>query len=284
MWYDKRMRKFILLILFIGLLGYLFLLTPNSAEAICPAGYTSSPTIGGQTMCCRPIGISGCIWPDSPSVAGDECCHIDTGDGGGAGGDWWLTDVWLTVEQYNVMVDQPLSGSLRIETKQNISSPCVDFGDGEIEFFSACDGSDLADNPEADPLICEYDFVHSYAIPGTYTIIGSRWGCPSLLGANETITVSEEPVPPPGTEAPNPLEATTIEEVLEAIITIIYIVSGLAVLLIMIGGFYILTAAGNPEQIKRGRKIILYTIIGFAIMAISRGIIALIYLILGVTI
>ena len=56
------------------------------------------------------------------------------------------------------------------------------------------------------------------------------------------------------------------------------------VLLIMIGGFTIMTAAGNPEKITKGRKIIIYAIIGFAIMAISRGILALIYLILGINI
>ena len=279
------MKKTVVLILFIGFLIGLSFLLPVKVESACPTGYSSTPTIGGQTICCKAVGISGCILPDTLNAAGDECCHTDTG-GSGPTGSWWLTNAWLTVNTYNVMVGQSVSGTLKIETRENIAHPYIDFDDGEsIYFISDCDGSEFADDPETDPLICEYNFTHNYLSPGTYQIKGNYGGGSSFLAPTKTITVSEVPAQPPSGENWNPLTATTPEEIIEEFTNLIfYIISSLTVLFIMIGGFYILSAAGNPERINKGKKIILYTIIGFAIMATSRGIIALVYLVLGITV
>ncbi len=50
----------------------------------------------------------------------------------------------------------------------------------------------------------------------------------------------------------------------------------------MIGGFYILTAGGSPDQLKKVKKIILFTIIGFSVVMAATGIRALIYKILEI--
>lgn len=43
------------------------------------------------------------------------------------------------------------------------------------------------------------------------------------------------------------------------------IISAIAAVVIIYGGFIILTARGSPEQVNRGRQIIINAIIGFAI-------------------
>ncbi len=282
------MKKFIFLISFIGLLGCLFLLTPKSVDSACPpshSDYTYTDPSGKEKCCKSPDVFAQCD-PGEDLHTG-FCCILGTASFSGSPspgtGLFGETTVWLTVDRYNVMIGQSFSGTLKIITKENIVHPNVDYGDGEsIWFISDCDGSDLLGDPEADPLICEYDFTHNYLTAGIKTV---RGGYSSQM-VEEIITVLEQPVPDPGPDDDwNPVESETISKLIEKITNLVfYLISSLAVLFVMIGGYFILTAAGNPEQMNKGRKIILYTIIGFAIMAISRGIIALIYLILGINI
>ena len=55
-----------------------------------------------------------------------------------------------------------------------------------------------------------------------------------------------------------------------------------APLMLVIGAILFMTAGGNPERIKLGKKIIFWTIIGFLIVLFSEGLINLIDYILGV--
>jgi hypothetical protein len=81
------------------------------------------------------------------------------------------------------------------------------------------------------------------------------------------------------------LEYKTTAELIEKITNLVfYVISGLAVLFIIIGGYFILTSAGSPGQVRRGRQVILYTFIGYAVILVARGIVALIYEMLGVNI
>lgn len=56
----------------------------------------------------------------------------------------------------------------------------------------------------------------------------------------------------------------------------IYIAGPIAVIAIIFAGVVLLTSQGNPERIKRGRKILGYAIVGLAIILIGRGFITLI--------
>lgn len=80
----------------------------------------------------------------------------------------------------------------------------------------------------------------------------------------------------------NPLKAGTIPEILNAIAGFLYTLA-LAVVTIMVlwGGFQILTAAGNPEGIDRGKRTLLWAVIGTVVILIAGGIADLIADILG---
>jgi len=83
-------------------------------------------------------------------------------------------------------------------------------------------------------------------------------------------------------EIPNPLEYDTFAELVEAIITFIFYLSvALAPLMVLVGAFYFLTSGGDPKRVETGKKIILYTILGFAIILFAKGIIAVVRHILG---
>jgi hypothetical protein len=47
-------------------------------------------------------------------------------------------------------------------------------------------------------------------------------------------------------------------------------------IMILIGAFILVTSAGNPEKVKSGRQIIMWSLIGFAIIMLSKGIIVLV--------
>jgi len=54
-----------------------------------------------------------------------------------------------------------------------------------------------------------------------------------------------------------------------------------AVLMILIGAYYMVLSGGNPQKIATGKKIVIYALVGVAIVTISRGIVALLRVILG---
>lgn len=79
-----------------------------------------------------------------------------------------------------------------------------------------------------------------------------------------------------GIEFENPITATSVQAVINAIGDWLYAIAfALVPIMILIGAFYILTAAGNPERVNTGRNIIMWTIIGLAIVIISAGIMEL---------
>jgi hypothetical protein len=74
-----------------------------------------------------------------------------------------------------------------------------------------------------------------------------------------------------------PIEHETFEDLIGAIISFIFTIAlVLAPLLIIIGGFYFVAAAGDAKKIETGKRIILYTLIGFLIILISRGLVEVI--------
>ncbi len=105
--------------------------------------------------------------------------------------------------------------------------------------------------------------------------------------------------PPPGTNPPggtkppegtnplnlsinNPLQFGTIPDILNAISGFLYALA-LAFVTIMVlwGGFQILTAAGSPAQIEKGKQTLLWAVIGTVVILIAGGIAGVIKDILG---
>jgi hypothetical protein len=83
---------------------------------------------------------------------------------------------------------------------------------------------------------------------------------------------------------PNPLRTDNIVNLLNTILSelVTKIAPPLVGLMVIIGAFQILFAGGNPEQFALGKKTILYTVIGYAILFIATGITAIIKNLLGV--
>lgn len=81
----------------------------------------------------------------------------------------------------------------------------------------------------------------------------------------------------------NPLKTTSITDLINRVINylIIYIGPPILTLMILYGAFQILTAGGDPEKFKTGRKTILYAVIGYAILLVAGGVGFLIKELLG---
>jgi len=75
----------------------------------------------------------------------------------------------------------------------------------------------------------------------------------------------------------NPLQATTIEELLAQVTNFILILGGsLATISILFGGFRILTSAGDYEKLETGRRFIMYGVIAIFVLLMARLVVALI--------
>lgn len=85
-------------------------------------------------------------------------------------------------------------------------------------------------------------------------------------------------------EIKNPLKAKSFEGIVNNIIDFIFnIAIVLTPLMIIVGGVLFVTAGGNMEQVSRARNIIVWTLIGFAIVLLAKGISDLLETILGIS-
>ncbi|GEM_PF-2230222 len=76
----------------------------------------------------------------------------------------------------------------------------------------------------------------------------------------------------------NPLTPGNIsfDEMLTRVLSWIFgFALAIGVLMIIIGGYMMVVSAGDPQKFSTGRKVVVYALSGIAIVAISRGIIAL---------
>ncbi|MEK7520756.1 MAG: hypothetical protein AAB560_01630 [Patescibacteria group bacterium] len=81
----------------------------------------------------------------------------------------------------------------------------------------------------------------------------------------------------------NPLKITSIAALIDNIAGyLILIAAPIAVLMILFAAFQIMSAGGNEERVTKGKKTILYAVIGFAIILISKGITMIVQQLLGV--
>ena len=75
----------------------------------------------------------------------------------------------------------------------------------------------------------------------------------------------------------NPLVCQTLLECIERITNFIFYIAIILVpLMIIIGAFYLITSAGDPNRTKAGKNIIIYTLIGLFFILLAKGVIALI--------
>jgi len=298
------MKKHYLLLKFLFILC-VFLFAGSNVLAVCRPGY--SP-FGLGNQCCMPAvtGMAVDYCPNGEIPSGGQCCYLDSGGTGGI--NYVFTDVFISgIGPVNLQTGQTVNGTLVIEViclgDSGSGSPGIDFGDGspEEQLGSACLCVSVDTNPGGGPLglgdakvatvRCDYSFSHTYNNAGTFTVIprsiNSTGGAIGTTGLPETVYVSDAatPAPAPGRNTINPLMADTVIDVVRDITNRVFIyLSALAVLFVVIGGVTIMTAAGMPTQVTRGRKIVMFTIIGYALIILARGIATLIFRILDVNV
>jgi len=84
-------------------------------------------------------------------------------------------------------------------------------------------------------------------------------------------------------EIENPLGWDSFAGLLNAIINFLfYLAIGIAPIMIIVAGFYFVTAQGEPKQINTAKEIILWTLIGLLVVIGAKGLIALFGQIFGV--
>jgi hypothetical protein len=77
-----------------------------------------------------------------------------------------------------------------------------------------------------------------------------------------------------------PTGSTTLEELLDAVIKYIFwFATAITPILILVGGFMFMTSGGSIEKVTTAKRIITYTVIGYAIVLFSRG---LVYVLAGI--
>lgn len=86
-----------------------------------------------------------------------------------------------------------------------------------------------------------------------------------------------------GIQLTNPLSCNDLNCVVtdKLIPFMIQIAIPLTAVMALVGGFQMMTAAGNPEKFSKGRKTLIYAAIGFGVVLIAQGVVALIKDILG---
>ena len=105
----------------------------------------------------------------------------------------------------------------------------------------------------------------------------------TLINFISTVYAQGQPGQPTGGALENPLKYDTIPELINGILGYLVIIAApICALLILIGGFQLMTAAGNVEKVATGRKTIIYAAVGYAIILVSYGLSAVIKDILGV--
>jgi len=84
-------------------------------------------------------------------------------------------------------------------------------------------------------------------------------------------------------EIRDPLGNATFEQIIDRLIDFIFKIAIVLVpLMIIIGAVMFVTSAGNVARVDQAKRIILWTVVGFAIVLLAKGILALIEQLLGI--
>jgi hypothetical protein len=74
----------------------------------------------------------------------------------------------------------------------------------------------------------------------------------------------------------------SIESLISSLIPFIYVLAGLALLLMLIvGGFQLMMSAGDPKGVESGRNKVMYALIGFLIIFLSYWLVQILQVVFG---
>jgi len=121
--------------------------------------------------------------------------------------------------------------------------------------------------------------------PGVGTTCGPTVPCAGDLVCNRDTSKCEERIRTitPGAFE-NPLKAKNFADVLNTVLNFLFTMAlVIAPLTILAAAFMFVTGGGNPEQVSRAKKTLVWTIVGFLVILASKGIVFVIQDILGVS-
>lgn len=103
---------------------------------------------------------------------------------------------------------------------------------------------------------------------------------PNLVMA---VDCTASPTPCPGVLCiPNPLKYASFECLIDAIVSFLFTASLLlAPIMVLIGAFTLMTAAGNPAKVKTANNIFIYTGIGLLVVFMGKGLVSAIKALMG---
>ncbi len=90
----------------------------------------------------------------------------------------------------------------------------------------------------------------------------------SLAFTADRVFAQPPPIKPPiGRDA-------TVQSVLDNATNFLFRISfPIATLMLIIGAFYLVTASGNENYVKKGKDILLYTVVGLFVIVLARGVV-----------
>lgn len=79
-----------------------------------------------------------------------------------------------------------------------------------------------------------------------------------------------------------PWYSLSIESLISALIPFIYVLAGLALLLmLLVGGFQLMMSAGDPKGVESGKNKVMYALIGFLIIFASYWLVQILQIVFG---
>lgn len=76
---------------------------------------------------------------------------------------------------------------------------------------------------------------------------------------------------------PNPISASSFTQVAASFTNFLILIAiPLTAIMALVGGFQMITAAGDPEKFSNGRKTLMYAVIGFVVVLLASGVVSII--------
>jgi hypothetical protein len=126
--------------------------------------------------------------------------------------------------------------------------------------------------------IMKYALKKYAALAGTAAAISFAWLNTALAQSNTLGGGNSQPI-----NLPDPLGGQTFSQVTANILSFIFydVAIPLTVIMVLVGAFQMMTAAGNPEKFSQGRKTLMYAALGFGVALIAGGLATLLQSILS---
>ncbi len=193
----------------------------------------------------------------------------------------------FTIDSVTANPNEGVAPLNNVEVTANVGGTAT----GNIDYKLDCTSDDRWDQQitnTSDP----YTFTVkcSYATAGDYTV--------KVQATRQTITASQTTAVKVNTDGggggggggggqiikfENPLKAKNLTELVDNLLNFLFTLAIIgAPILLVIAGVMFMTAAGNPARISTARNMLMWTIIGFGVILLAKGLVALLQGVLGI--